>query len=142
MHIIRHNLRNGHTCLPREKIIAPACALLSCGEDEVRKIIEDLIEDKELVERYLDKKAFLFLPYMYTAEKEIADRIKVMVKFPPPKGRPVEADIDEIEKKKSISFEEKQRLAILTAVKQGVLVLTGAFRYGQNNDAKRHFGAL
>lgn len=62
---------------------------------------------------------------MYSAEKSIADRIKVMVKFPPPKGRPVESDIDDIEKKKNIHFEEKQRLAIMTAVKQGVLVLTG-----------------
>lgn len=30
VHIVRHNLRNGHTCLPRERVIAPACELLSC----------------------------------------------------------------------------------------------------------------
>ena len=48
-----------------------------------------------------------------------------MLKFPAPKGRPVEADIDEIEQTKGIRFEEKQREAILTAVRDGLLVLTG-----------------
>ncbi|MCM1486686.1 MAG: helix-hairpin-helix domain-containing protein, partial [Faecalibacterium sp.] len=47
VHIIKHNLGNGHTCLPREKIILPACELLGCSEQEANKVIDDLIEDKE-----------------------------------------------------------------------------------------------
>ncbi|MGN0467746.1 MAG: helix-hairpin-helix domain-containing protein, partial [Acutalibacteraceae bacterium] len=125
VHIIRHNLSNGHTCLPRDKIIEPACQLLSCGSDEVEKDIDNLIEDKEIVEKELDGRSFLFLPGIYLAEKNISDRIKIMLQFPPPQGRPVEEDIDEIEEKKNIHFEEKQRLAIMTAVKKGLLVLTG-----------------
>jgi len=59
------------------------------------------------------------------AEKNISDRIKVMLKFPPKQGRPVELDIDMIEKDKNIHFEAKQRQAIMTAVEKGLLVLTG-----------------
>lgn len=125
VHIIRHNLSNGHTCLPRNKIIAPACELLDCTEDEAQSVIEKLIEDKEIVQKLLDEKEFLFLPSVYLAEKNIATRMKVMLNFPPPQARPVEKDIDEIEEKESIHFEEKQRLAIMTAVKKGLLVLTG-----------------
>lgn len=125
VHIIKHNLGNGHTCLPRDKIIAPACQLLECDEQEAQKVIDNLVEDKELVQKQLDKRDFLFLPSVYLAEKNISDRIKVMLKFPPPKGRPVEADIDEIEKEKNIQFETKQREAIMIAVKKGLLVLTG-----------------
>ncbi len=125
VHIITHNLLNGHTCLPREKIISPACALLSIDETEAERIIDELIADKELVEQEIDGRAFLFLPYMYLAEKKIADRIRVMLKFPPPKGRPIEADIDLIEQAQGIQFEEKQRKAILMAVEKGLLVLTG-----------------
>ena len=33
VYIIKHNLENGHTCLPREKIIAPASEFLSCSYD-------------------------------------------------------------------------------------------------------------
>lgn len=125
VHIIRHNLLNGHTCLPREKIISPACEMLSCSADEAQQVIDALVEDKELVEKQLSDKDFLFLPSVYTAEKNISDRIKVMLQFPPPQGRPVEDDIDEIEARQGIHFEEKQRLAIMTAVKRGLLVLTG-----------------
>ena len=125
VYIVRHNLGNGHTCLPRKKIVPLACELLGCDEEETERIIDDLLEDKELMEKKLDEERFLFLPGIYNAEKNIADRIKVMLKFPAPKGRPVEQDIDEIEEKKGIRFEEKQREAILTAVRDGLLVLTG-----------------
>ena len=125
LHIISHNLQNGHTCLPREKIPAPAAALLETDESDVQSVIDELIEDKELVQAPVDGRAFLFLPYMYHAEKSIADRISVMLKFPPPQGRPVESDLDEIEQAQGIQFESKQREAILTAVRRGLLVLTG-----------------
>ena len=125
LHIIRHNLQNGHTCLPREKLVAPACALLGFDDAQAQQVMDDLIEDKELVQIEMDGRVFLFLPYMYLAEKNIADRIRVMLKFPPEKARPVEADIDAIEKEQGIHYEEKQREAILTAVRQGLLVLTG-----------------
>lgn len=125
VYIVKHNLSNGHTCLPKKKILAPACELLGCDSMEAQRIIDDLVEDKELVLRYLSGEPFLFLPGIYNAEKNSADRIKVMLKFPAPKGRPVEADIDEIEQRKGIKFEEKQRQAILTAVRDGLLILTG-----------------
>ena len=84
-----------------------------------------MIEDKELVLKSIDSRDFLFLPNLYLEESNIAKRIKVMLDFPPAQGRPVEKDIDEIEEKNSLHFEEKQRLAIMTAAKKGLLVLTG-----------------
>lgn len=125
IHILRHNLGNGHTCLPREKVFLPASDLLGMEREEINETIEDLIIDKELIEDFIDDKSFLFLPYEYYDEKGIADRIKVMLRFPPAKGRTVDNDIDKIEEKKGIKFEEKQREAIRTAVTQGLLVLTG-----------------
>lgn len=125
IHILRHNLRNGHTCIPREKLILPCAELLGTEREETQEVIDDLLEDKELIETFIEDKSFIFLPYEYFDEKSIADRIKVMVKFPPAKGRTVESDIDKIEQRNQIKFEEKQRLAITTAVTKGLLVLTG-----------------
>ena len=136
VYIIKHNLDNGHTCLPREKIITPASEFLKTSREEIEKNIDDLIEDKEIVEKQLDSQPFLFLPNVYLAEKSISDRIKVMLSFPPPQGRPVEEDIDEIEETQSIHFEEKQRLAIMTAVKKGLLVLTGGPGTGKTTTLK------
>ncbi len=125
LHILRHNLRNGHTCLPRGKIFIPAEDLLGMQREETNEIIDDLITDKELVEEFIEEKSFLFLPYEYMDEKSIADRIRIMLRFPPAKGRTVEKDIDKIEQDKGIMFEQKQREAITTAVTKGLLVLTG-----------------
>ena len=125
LHILRHNLNNGHTCVPREKLILPAEELLEADREETNEIIEDLIEDKEIVQEFFDDKPYVFLTREYIDEKSIADRIKVMLKFPPAKGRLGEKDIDRVEEEKGIHFESKQRQAILTAVNDGLLVLTG-----------------
>lgn len=125
VYIIRHNLANGHTCLPRDRVIEPAMNLLNCDEQEIQSIIDALIEDKDIIEKELDTRPFLFIPSVYLAEKSISDRLKVMLHFPPPKGRPAEEDIDKIEAEKNIRFEKKQREAIMIAVKKGLLVLTG-----------------
>ena len=125
LHILRHNLSNGHTCLPREKLIIPALELLGTERAETQEIIDDLIEDKEIVEVFHGDKSYLFLPEEYYDEKTIADRIKVMLQFPPAGARTLDADIEKIEEKRGIKFEDKQREAIKTAVTKGLLVLTG-----------------
>ncbi len=125
IHILKHNLQNGHTCLPREKLILPALELLGTEREETQEIIEDLIEDREIVEKFHDEKSYLFLPEEYHHEKDIADRIKVMTKFPPAGARTLDKDIEKIEEKRGIKFEEKQRLAIKIAVTKGLLILTG-----------------
>ena len=125
IHILRHNLNNGHTCVPREKLILPAKELLGLEREEAGEIIDDLIDDREIVVDFYDDKPYIFLCEEYLDERSIADRIGVMLRFPPAKGRITVSAIEEIEKKKGISFEEKQREAILTAVNDGLLVLTG-----------------
>lgn len=125
IHILRHNLLNGHTCIPREKLILPALELLGTEREETQFIIDDLIEDREIVEKFHDEKSYLFLPEEYYDEKTIADRIKVMLEFPPAGARTLDKDIEKIEEKRGIKFEEKQREAIRTAVTKGMLVLTG-----------------
>ncbi len=125
LHILRHNLNNGHTCVPREKLILPAGELIGTERDKTNEIIDDLIEDRELVQDFFDDKPYIFLTEEYIDEKSIADRIKVMLRFPPAKGRMNESDIDKVEEESGIKFEEKQREAIRTAVNDGLLVLTG-----------------
>ena len=46
-YIVRHNLFNGHTCLPRNSIIKPAMLLLECNEDEAEIAIDNAIDAKQ-----------------------------------------------------------------------------------------------
>lgn len=135
-YIVRHNLFNGHTCLPRNSIIKPAMLLLECNEDEAEIAIDNAINAKQLVEENIDGKAFLFLPEIYEAESGIAERIKVMIEYPPAPKEISPAEIDAFEKTNNITFDEKQREAIEIAVNKGLLILTGGPGTGKTTTVK------
>ena len=137
LHIVKHNLySNGHTCLPREKMIKPACEFLDVTADEAEISIDALVEEKQLVSEKIDGRDFLFLPSSYNAEKKIAQRINVLLRFPPQKNFTVGEDIDRIEKKDKITYGEKQREAIEIAVNKGILILTGGPGTGKTTTLK------
>lgn len=125
MHVIRHNLRNGHTCLPREKTIAPSCGLLNAAADDIEIAIDNLLDEHKLERFEMNGKDFIALFKIYSDEFSAAERIKVFLKFPPA-GRPtLLQDIENIERDECIVYDEKQKEAIIKAVEKGILILTG-----------------
>ncbi len=126
LHVCRYNSANrGHTCIPREKLLKPSSDLLEVSEDTIDIAIDSLINTGMLKKADLNGKEFVFLPSAYLAERKIADRINIIANFPPP-GAPQLAEwIDHIEEKNNIKYEDYQRMAIATAAKKGLLVLTG-----------------
>lgn len=137
LHVVRHNAASrGHTCIPREKLLKPCSDLLGVAQDEIDIAIDTLISAAQLKMHIINGKEFIFLPSSYLAEKKIADRVNVIANFPPP-GAPQLADwIDEIENQNNIKYEEQQRLAIATAAKKGLLVLTGGPGTGKTTAIK------
>ncbi len=137
VHVVRHNSTSrGHTCIPREKLLKPCSDLLSVTQDEIDIAIDKLISTAQLKMHTIEGKEFVFLPSSYNAEKKIADRVDIIANFPPA-GAPRLADwIDEIENINQIKYEEQQRLAIATAAKKGLLVLTGGPGTGKTTTIK------
>lgn len=136
VHIVRHNLGNGHTCIPRNKIFAPAKDLLGCEDDYVDLALDNAIDGKMLVQAEVNGKEFLFLPEIYEAETAIADRIKLMVSYPPRENNLFGSEIYAFEKANDIEFDEKQRQAIEIAVTKGLLILTGGPGTGKTTTVK------
>ena len=126
VHVVRYNLRNGHTCLPKDKVISPAAQLLDSDEETIAEVIDELTENGQLICKNINDRDFLFLPYMYAAEYSAAQRLSVMLKFPPPKGKSsIKNRISSLEKKFGIHYEKLQAEAITTALEKGMLILTG-----------------
>ena len=137
LHIVRHNMyQNGHTCLPREKLILPATDLLGITADEADIAIDNLIEEAKLITKKINDRDFVFLPSSYNAEKRIASRISVLLRFPPEQNFTVGEDIDRIETLDGIRYGEKQREAIEKAVNKGILILTGGPGTGKTTTIK------
>ncbi len=125
IHVVKHNLSNGHTCLPREKLLEPCAWLLNTDRNSIDIAIDMLVEQGQLIQKPVFGNIFIFLPSIYIAENSISDRIKMMIRFPPAGHTTILADIENIEKEQGIKYEEKQRNAIVTAIQKGLLVLTG-----------------
>lgn len=124
-HVLRHNTNNGHTCLPEDKLIKTASGFLNIDESKAYEILEELITENNLQRDTVRDRNFIFLPDLYESEGYIAARLKMMLRFPAAAFQDAEAQIEKIEKANGIKYAEQQKAAIESALKKGLLVLTG-----------------
>lgn len=124
-YVLRHNLNNGHTCLPMDKLCAASVRLLQVAPEVVEEGVYRLCDEFALVNRSFGGRDFLFLPKQYHGESYIAERMKMMLKYPPQSITGVNDEIAEIERKRAITYAESQREAIRAALEKGILILTG-----------------
>lgn len=125
VYVLRHNLMNGHTCLPIDKLIDVTSQMLDVETEVVRENCLSSVENGELVCDTIGGRVFVFLPVMYRAECYCAGRLKMMLDFPAEEIEGTDDEIDAIEEKSGIQYAELQRTAIEQAMKKGMLVLTG-----------------
>ena len=124
-YILRKNLSNGHTCLPRHKLSSVAISLLESDEYRIDSIFDKMIERFIIRCKRIDEVDYLSLPAYFSAEEYIAARmlaIKANIKSDLPID---DLEIEYVENKIGIRFEDTQRLAIKSAFNNGVLILTG-----------------
>lgn len=124
-HVLRHNLNNGHTCLPREKFTPIVSKMLGASPETVQDAIYELIKEQELIAEYIGENEFLFLPKQYDSERYIAERLKLMLKYPPQKMVGVDDEIESIESSQGLKYADAQKEAIRAALEKGILILTG-----------------
>ena len=120
---LRHNLGNGHSFLPKDKLAAATSALLELDGESVDEAMDRL---SELGNIALDEIAGLkavYLPEYYEAETYITHRILQMTQAKA--ERMCEVPFAELEAANGIHYAEKQRQAIETAARERVMILTG-----------------
>ncbi len=124
-YVLRKNLYNGHTCLPRKKFVDVACRLLDAKESVVEVCCDRLIECFRLCSEAIDGVEFLFIPEYHNAEEHIAARLCSVKRFINTAVTVDELEIQNVENRLGIKFEALQRQAIFEAFESGILVLTG-----------------
>ncbi len=124
-HVIRYNSGNGHTCLPKEKLLEVSTKFLMLESGLVSEMLEEMISDGSLICVEIDGREFVFLPALYRSETFSAGRLLMMQKFPPEKITGVELALDLFEKKQGMTYASLQRKAIIEALSGGLLILTG-----------------
>lgn len=124
-YVLRKNLYNGHTCLPRNKFISVACKLLAVNESVAEICCDRLIECFRLCSEEIDGAEFLSIPEYHNAEEHIAARLCSVKRFINTAVTVDELEIQNVENRLGIKFEDLQRRAIFEAFESGILVLTG-----------------
>lgn len=124
-YVLRKNLANGHTCLPREKLTEVAVKLLECKRDTVEDCCDRLTECFRIKSKTVNGTEYLSIPEYFSAEEHIAARL-VSVKRYIDRAVTVDAlEIENVERKLGIEFEDLQKQAIFEAFLGGILILTG-----------------
>ena len=117
----------GHVYLPRRELTLRAAQLLHVEEALCHRQIQQLALSRDVVLQGGDgEEERVYLPAFDAAEREVAQRLcELMASLAPVKSRGAHRDIDRFEKERGIRFSERQREAIISALEQGVLVITG-----------------
>ena len=135
--VLKHNLGNGHTCLPKSKLIETVSSLL--GIDDIDLLTHNLckmIQNNVLSSEEYENSEYIFLPFIHYAEKSAANRLQIMLSFCPPPIKNAENYIMSIEQSSGILYDDQQKTAIKDALTKGMLVLTGGPGTGKTTTLK------
>lgn len=116
----------GHIYLPRAELIARAAQLLRVEPELAEHHLMRMTLLRELVQTGEDGGERVYLPLFDSAEKEVALRLcELMAAHGGGSTAGTEKEIDRFQSRQGITFSARQREAILTACREGVLVITG-----------------
>ncbi len=124
-YVLRHNLSNGHVCIPSDKLVEVSSRLLGVEIDEIRSAVKQMLSSGQLFSYENDGRNYLYLPEYFRAENYAAQRIKMILNSRPLAVKDMAGKIKEAEKALSITFESNQINAIKAVAETGILILTG-----------------
>lgn len=119
--------QEGHTYLPREKLVEVAAGLLQADIAPVERTLAELLLEGQLIQEQLPGEDGIFLPGMFRTEQDCALRLlrlQGQSALDNPFFRP-KAQIARLEQQLDITLAPAQRQAVELALKAGALVITG-----------------
>ena len=118
--------RNGHVCLPREKLTEAAAQLLRTDGERVAAAIDAQLDAKGLVSHRFGGTEYVYDTAADRQEKYIADKLLLLDKLcPAVSAGDVGLFISREEREQGMSYAAGQKQAIVDALSHGVMLLTG-----------------
>lgn len=125
LHVLKHNIANGHTCLPADKLLKTSIKLLGIEMDLAAEILEELKADASIISAVFNGREYIFTPKLYRSEVYSAGRLQMMLHYPAQSIIGVDDSISAIEEAFQIQYADGQKQAIKEALLKGILILTG-----------------
>lgn len=122
---LTYNENNGHVFLPKDKLLAATCQLLSCGIEQVEAALDALAEHHAVVIQRIANVEAVYLRRLWEAETSACARLLALLEMDADESRFADRTVAEIEKEQGITYAPLQRQAVELAAKVGVILLTG-----------------
>ena len=122
---LAHNLDNGHTFLPRRKLIPATAQLIGVEDELLEDALEALLERGEVIQEQVAGEDAVYLHDLCEAEQYVAWRITEMARGELVAPHDLDRLIDRIQADQGITYAPQQRQAVLLAAQRQVMLLTG-----------------
>ena len=124
-YVLKGNLSNGHTCLPKKKLVDVSSRLLGVERDCAIDVLEKMIGSLSLFEYIIDGVPFVFLPDYAAAEEYIGGRINNILKNNQELYEVSSVELNFVQQRLGINFDPIQISAVNVAMKNSFFILTG-----------------
>lgn len=122
---LRHNLNNGHTFLPADKLTEATAMLLDLDRWVISEAIDRLKEKEEVIADSVAGLRVIYLPEYFEAETYLAGRFVRMTLADEMRISHIDQKIEAIEQHHGIEYAELQKKAIRIAGERKLMILTG-----------------
>ena len=138
IHVLNYNAStNGHTCLPKEKLIAAASMTLELSADTVRDKLSELVLRSEIAVYHIGKESYVMKNSVAEGENYIAKKLsKLKESVAIFSVSDASALVEKVERDLCIDFADLQRKALFEAMLGSVMVLTGGPGTGKTTVVK------
>lgn len=125
IYTLRHNLGNGHTCVPRDKLLETVTGFFAIEPEQAELELAAACEAGETQQVEYGGRAFLYLAEPFRAEMGAALRVRTLAALPSAAPPRLEALLAAQEEAGGMQYAPMQKKAILTALESNAMVITG-----------------
>ena len=125
IYVLNENAEAGHTCLPEDRLISKCSGFLNVSAERLAEVISKETENENLYVYMKKNRPFIMLRAFHDAELYIARRLAIMKKLLFDNTVNFDEVINIAEEQNKITYAQRQREAINTALSCGYMVLTG-----------------
>lgn len=131
VYTLQFNLTNGHTFIPKPKLLAAAANVLQDEEgipldgEQLEAEFDQMVELGKLTCEHICRRDAVYLNFIHEAEVQIADRLGAMSQREYTYDFDLEQMLAALEEGSAITYAPKQKQAIEWAARYGLVILTG-----------------
>ena len=137
-YVLKYNANvNGHTCLPREKLVSATATLLSIKSEDVDGKIDGFVKSEDLYSYKVLDNELIMTPEVNYREEYIAKKMKALSQdVVQLSSMDISSLIQKVETRIGVRYADKQREAIFRCMNGGVTIITGGPGTGKTTVVK------